>query len=293
MTLRHLKIFVTVCETGSGTAAGEKLYIAQPSISLAISELEDYYGVKLFDRIGKRLHITDTGKRFLQYANHVVDLIDEMEKGFKNGDSTGILRIGTSITIGNYLLPQYVKDFKKTHPEISINAIIDNSDTIKQQVLNNSIDIGLIEGNAHNAYIVSEHFREDELVLICGLEHPLADYEEVDVDTIKTEDFILREKGSAGREIFDSIMSVRGITIRPIWESISTQAIVRAVELGLGLSVLPYLLVEEYLENDKIKSLRIKDVSLMRKFSIIYHKNKYITKSAKDFIEMCKQESTG
>src|SRR5690554_7400796 len=114
MTLRHLKIFVAVCETGGATAAGEKLYIAQPSISLAISELEDYYGIKLFDRIAKRLHVTEAGKHFLQYARHIVALFEDMEKEVKNFDAIGLIRVGTSITIGNYLLSDYIKQFKES-----------------------------------------------------------------------------------------------------------------------------------------------------------------------------------
>lgn len=116
MTLRHLKIFVTVCETNSVTKAGEKLYIAQPSISLAISELESYYGIKLFDRIGKRLQITEAGKNFLQYAAHIVGLFEEMESKVRNFDTIGVLRVGASIAIGNFLLPKYVVEFKKKPP---------------------------------------------------------------------------------------------------------------------------------------------------------------------------------
>ena len=109
MTLRHLRIFTAVCETGSMTAASERLFIAQPSISLAISEMEEYYGVKLFDRISRKLYLTDSGRRALQYARHIIDLMDEMEQGMKNADTVGRRRVGTSITIGSYLLPGYVK----------------------------------------------------------------------------------------------------------------------------------------------------------------------------------------
>ncbi|MBM6839180.1 LysR family transcriptional regulator, partial [Clostridium saudiense] len=131
MTLRHIKIFVAVCETGSATAAGEKLFIAQPSISLAISELEDYYGVKLFDRLSKRLYITEAGKYFLEYASHIIKIFEEMETGIRNFDTQGVIRVGASITIGNYLLPKYVENFKKLHPKIEVQAIIANSDTIE------------------------------------------------------------------------------------------------------------------------------------------------------------------
>lgn len=143
MTLRHIKIFVAVCETGSATAAGEKLFIAQPSISLAISELEDYYGVKLFDRLSKRLYITEAGKHFLEYASHIVKIFEEMETEIRNFDTQGIIRIGASITIGNYLLPKYVEKFKRLHPNMEVQAIIANSDTIEENLMKNNIDLAL------------------------------------------------------------------------------------------------------------------------------------------------------
>jgi molybdenum-dependent DNA-binding transcriptional regulator ModE len=181
MTLRHLKIFVTVCETGSTTAAGEKLHIAQPSISLAISELEDYYGIKLFDRIAKRLYITEAGKKFLQYATHIVGLFEEMEREIKNFDATGIIRIGASITIGNYLLPGYITRFKKIHPQMDVKVIIDNSEKIQQYILSNQIDIGLIEGIVYSPYIAEHKFRDDELVMVCGNAHPFANQKQMEL----------------------------------------------------------------------------------------------------------------
>ena len=288
MTLRHIKIFVAVCETGSATAAGEKLFIAQPSISLAISELEDYYGVKLFDRLSKRLYITEAGKHFLEYASHIVKIFEEMETEIRNFDTQGIIRIGASITIGNYLLPKYVEKFKRLHPNMEVQAIIANSDTIEENLMKNNIDLALIEGIIHSPYLKSIHFKEDELVLICGLSHPLAVRDEIELEDIKNEDLLLREKGSAGREICDGLFATNGIEVNILWESTSTQAIVRAVISGLGLSILPYLLVKDSIERGEVKVIKIKDVSLKRSFSIIYHKNKFLTNSAKDFMDICK-----
>ncbi len=287
MTLKHIKIFVAVCECGSVTAAAEKLYITQPAASLAISELEDYYGIKLFDRIAKRLHITEAGKQFLQYATHIVGLFDELEKGVRNWDSIGVLRVGASVTIGNYLLPGYVKEFQTDHPQMKIKAVIDNSETIEEYVLKNEIDLGLIEGITHSPYIESKCFMDDELVLICSPNHIWTTCDAIEIEDLKDEEFILREKGSAGREIFDSILQIKGIKIDPSWQSISTQAIIRAVSKGLGVSVLPYLLVKDNLDRGEIQSINIKDISLSRQFSVIYHKNKFLTDSAKDFISLC------
>ncbi|AUS97199.1 LysR family transcriptional regulator [Clostridium thermosuccinogenes] len=288
MTLKHLKIFVAVCETGSATAAGEKLYIAQPSISLAISELEDYYGIKLFDRIGKRLHITEAGKSFLQYATHIVGLFEDMEKGIKNFDAMGIIRIGTSITIGNCLLPGYITRFKQAHPQMDVKVIIDNSERIQHYILSNKIDIGLIEGAVHSSYIIEHRFRDDELVMICGNDHPFAYRKNVEISELQKESLILREEGSAGREIFDSTMTMHGLEVFPAWESISTQAIIRAVQANLGISVLPYLLVKDSLERKEISQFYINGIQFKRSFSVIYHKNKFLTESAKDFIALCR-----
>lgn len=288
MTLRHLKIFVAVCETGSATAAGEKLYIAQPTISLVISELEDYYGIKLFDRIAKRLHITEAGKHFLQYATHIVGIFDDMEKEVKNFDAMGVIRIGSSITIGNYLLPQYITDFKHTHPNMNVNAVIDNSETIERYVLENRIDIGLIEGIVHSPYLISHKFRKDELILICANNHPFAGQKNIDPTQLQQENLILREIGSAGRELFDSAMLTHELEISPAWESTSTQAIVRAVSMNLGISVLPYMLVKEALDRKEISYFHLREMQFQRSFLLIYHRNKFLTESAKDFIALCK-----
>ncbi|MEG2001967.1 MAG: LysR family transcriptional regulator [Clostridia bacterium] len=288
MTLRHLKIFVAVCETGSATAAGEKLFVSQPSISLAISELEDYYGIKLFDRISKRLHITEAGKHFLQYATHIVGLFDDMENEVKNFDAIGIIRIGASVTIGNCLLPDYISQFKIKHPKLRVKVTIDNSDSIQQGVLDNQIDVGLIEGIVHSHYIVKHKFRDDKLTLICANDHPFARQTNIELSQLTKENLLMREKGSAGREIFDGMIMTHGLEIIPLWESSSTQAIVRAVQKNLGVSVLPYLLVKDSLERNDISQFQLNGIELKRNFCIIYHRNKFLTQSAKDFMALCK-----
>lgn len=287
MTLRHLKIFTAVCEYGTMTKASEVLHIAQPSISLAISELEVYYGVKLFERITKRLYITEAGKRFNQYATHIIDMYNNMEHEVRNFDEKGVIRVGASVTIANYLLPIYTEELKKQYPEMEIRGIVDNSDKIEKYILQNRIDIGLIEGIVHNPYIIGDTFREDELTLICSNQHPFAN-KEVAIEDVKEEAFIMREVGSGGREIFDGEMIVHGIKITPQWECISTQAIIKLVSKGTGIAVLPYLLVKEALKEKLISQFNMKDTVLKREFSIIYHKHKFLTPSAKYFIDICK-----
>jgi DNA-binding transcriptional LysR family regulator len=288
MTLRHLRIFVKVCETGSVTLAGEELFIAQPSVSLAISELESYYGTKFFDRISRRLQITESGKYFLQYANHITALFDEMEKGLKNIDSTGTIRIGSSVTIGNYLLPGYIKSFREIYPEIRIEAIVDNSDRIEEHVLKNRLDFALVEGAIHSEYITDKKFMDDDLVIICGNTHRLSENNDVTPLELANEDLVLRERGSAGRETLEGIFSSFGYELKPTFESISTQAIVRAVEAGIGVSFLPYMLVKEDIDDGKVRMLRLKGASFERYFRIIHHRNKFITPGMQAFMDLCR-----
>ena len=131
MTLKHIKIFIAVCDTGSMTAASKQLYIAQPAVSFAIAEMENYYGQKLFDRISNRLYITEAGKQFLEYSRQISSLFDEMEDKIKNWDTIGVLRIGANTTIGAYTLPSIIKNFKQTHPDVIVETTIEQLLSLK------------------------------------------------------------------------------------------------------------------------------------------------------------------
>lgn len=285
MTLRHMKIFVTVCRCKSATAAAEKLGIAQPAVSLAIKELEQYYGVSLFDRISHRLYITDEGKRLFEYACKIVLLFDEVKSDIRDWDSFGVLRIGSSITIGTCLLPGYVACFHSRYPKTKVLATIDNSAEIEKKILENQIDFALIEGSVHSDSIARYPFLKDELILVCGAKDKTFP-DEVSVEQLCKLPFLLREKGSGTRELFDSTLLTKGITITPDWESISTEAIINAVARGLGVSALPLKLVEHDLSLKILKQIRIRDLTFERYFYLIHHKDKHLSKSILAFWEL-------
>lgn len=288
MTIRHMKIFIMVYECNSITLAAKKLFVAQPAVSFAIKELEEYYGVKFFDRISKKLYITEKGKEFFNYSSQIINLVEEMENRIKNSDKLGILKIGSSLTIGKYFLNNYIKKFQQIYPLIQTNICIENSNKIEEKILDNLLDIGLIEGIVHSDSIISETFFEDKLVFICNKLHPYAKKQKLLFKDILKENFILREKGSGVRELFNSFLTSRELVIKPGWESISTGAIINAVKNNMGISLLSYQMVKKEIESGEIAVLNIKDTELKRKFNIIYHKNKFITPSIKKFINICK-----
>ena len=163
MTLRHLRIFLAVCREGSATAAAEKMYVAQPTVSVAIRELESHYGVTLFDRIGRRLFLTEAGEQMRSYAQHIVALLDEMEVRSQDWEETGTLRLGSSITIGTVQLPGISARLQKLYPKLRIEVMICNSDTVEAALLNNEIDLGLIEGECRRRKLADILLGGDEL----------------------------------------------------------------------------------------------------------------------------------
>lgn len=289
MTLRHIRIFLAVCGCGSMTEAAKRLFMSQPSVSQAIREMEEYYGVRLFDRISKRLYLTEPGQRVLQYGRHMIALMDEMEAGLRDWKGGGRLRVGTSITIGAYLLPECVRRLEEMYPELQVEARIDNSESIERYVLDNEIDLGIIEGITHSPYLISQSFPGDRLVFICPPGHRFSGREDVSLGELQEEKFLLREKGSAGREIFDGLAAAHELKIRLCWQSASNQAILQAVSEGLGLSLLPSFLAGERIGRGEIGAFKVQGLSTERKFSVIRHKNKLLSQGAKELIRLMTQ----
>lgn len=291
MTVRHMKIFKTVCECGcSVTKAAEKLNMTQPAVSLAVSELENYYGIKLFDRISRRLYLSEAGKMFLEYANTITLTFDDMEKRVRSWEKTGVVRVGASISIGAMLMPEYVKKFAAENPDTKVTVKINRSEELEALLFENKLDFALIEGIVHDQNLVYEDFMEDRLALVAAIGFP--------TDTIKKEeiyayDFLLREKGSGTREIFESTLtSVSCPLPEPAWESMSTAALINAAEAGLGVAVVPYRMAVERLKSGSIREIHIENIKFTRKYKLVYHKNKKLSTTDRKFIEICRNTET-
>lgn len=287
MTLRHMKIFVSVCKEMSISLAAKKLFISQPAVSNSIKELETYYGTPLFDRISKKLYLTEAGKTVYHYAIQINTLFEELDATIKKEDGVSQLRIGSSITIGTQLIPDYIKDFSKRFPHIQTYVTIDSSDVIEKLVLENELDFALIEGMVHSDNIISKAFIKDELIIICDLKNPLLLKEYITVNDLRNQPFLMREKNSGTRELAESILSLHNIDLHPVWESSSTDAIIHGVLRGIGISVLPLQLVKHYLESKQLCQLKVQGLNFSRQYHIIYHKNKFLTNAVLEFIKLC------
>lgn len=293
MTLRHLKIFLSLCNNGCNTTkAAEALHMTQPAVSLAIRELEQYYGVTLFDRMGRRLRITEAGKRFLEYSTHIISLFDDMEKGMRNWDTFALLRVGASITIGSQFLPGYVKAFSTRYPGTEVKVLVGPTDELERRLLKNELDFALIEGVAQSPALISEEYMEDHLTVICPANAGFRHGQKLSVEEFKKQKFLLREPGSGTREVFNRAAEGAGFTVEPIWEATSTTSLVNAVISGLGIAVLPHRMVVGPLMQQLVVAVSVEGLDFSRKFHIVYHKEKFLTNSAKAFLDLCRNYET-
>lgn len=286
MTIRHLKLFIEVYKTMNITKAAENLNMTQPTVTRAIQELEDHYGIRFFDRINRRLSYTEAGTRFYSYAIKTLEAYEHMEDGMLHWNEKEVIRIGTTISIGSTLLPKMIVEFKKKYPEIQIKSCVSNCEHIHELLMNNQIDFALMEGYAPVEHLRCEAFSENQLVLLLPPDDPRCKYGEVDLDDLKNDDFLLREKGSVGRNYVDVLFSSHGFPIDPVMESISTHAIVRAVNAGIGVSILPEDLVEHSISSGFVGSCVIRDIDLSRHNYIVWHEGKFITEKMRELMQL-------
>lgn len=290
MTIKHMKIFIAVCEEESVTGAAKKLFLSQPAVSLALRELEEHYGVKFFERFARKIQITESGKVFYDYASNIMQLYNQMDQELKAWDNTGSLRVGSSITIGTCMMPAFIHNFKLSHPQLKPYVKIDSSDVIETLILQNKLDLALIEGTVHSENIYSEKLLDDKLVAICSTRNPLKNKSSVTLEDLMKENLLLRERNSGTRELIESVFMLHGCSVHPVWESTSTESLLNAVTANLGISILPYRLITTRIRKQKVIMLPLEGIEFKRSFSVIYHKNKFLTQTSREFIDYVKTE---
>lgn len=285
MNIRHLKIFIMVADYKNMSTAAEMLFISQPSVSQAIKEIEEYYGIKLFERLSKKLYITESGEMLLKYARHIVESFDEMETKLKNKGQKVCLRIGATITVGTCMLNDIINKVKEEHEDLSTKIVINNSNIIEKLILTSELDLGIVEGVVTNKDLIKKLLFKDKLVVVVGKGHKFYNRDEITIEELNGEDVISREEGSGSKNIFDDILRERNIEVNIKWISTNTEAIKNATINGQGLAVLSTLIVDKEIKEGTLKSIEISGIDMTREICIIYHKNKFISDHLKSFIE--------
>ena len=215
ITLRQLAVFTAVADAGSTSAAGGRVALSQSATSAALNELEAVLEAKLFDRVGTRLVLNDTGRGLLPQARAVLDGAAGIERDFGLSAVAGervapsLLRVGASTTIGNYLLPTLVARWQRQRPGAQVDVRIANTGAIAAAVARMEVDVGLIEGPCHEPDVVAQAWREEELAIVCAPSHPLlgaAVDPRLNVAALRQAPWLLREPGSGTREAVEQAL---------------------------------------------------------------------------------------
>ena len=274
MTIRHLKTFCAVCEEGGITRAAEKLCVAQPSVSQTIGELERYYGVCLFDRVGRRLVLTPEGERLRVKAQEAIASFSEFEEAARDTKARHIIRIGSSVTAGQMVLPRLISAIEATLDRAECRAIADSAAAVEQLVEEGSLDFALVEGSVSRA-LAAEAVFSDRLMAVCSagmkIKNTLSPAELVSLP------LLLRRRGSASRDLLDERLSSLGLKARPKLSSSSNSVLLAAAREGLGVAVLPEALVAADLSAGRLKEVRIQGLELSRRWFAVRRQDKKFT----------------
>ncbi|MCR4951993.1 MAG: LysR family transcriptional regulator [Solobacterium sp.] len=288
MTIRHIKIFLAVCAQDCNvTRAAESLHMSQPAVSLALKELEEYYGTVLFERSGRRLVLAEAGQRFLEYSRNIASLFDDMEEHMMKWDTEGPIRVGASITIGSLFLPDYVSAYSARYPKTPVRALIAPGELLEEKILNDELDFALVEGTVHETRLEVHTYMRDRLAMVARPSEKYIENRTIPIEQLRTMHFLLREKGSGTREVFDHAMEKTGFSIEPVWEAYSTTALINAVRKGIGVSVLPYRMAAQHIRKGQLIELIPEGLDLRRNFHVIYQKKRHLSEAARRFITLC------
>ena len=270
----RLKVFYTVANRLSFTKAATELFITQPAISKHIQELEEQYKIKLFDRNGSKISLTNAGEVLLKHTNNIFEIYREIDFDMSSliNEHTGLLRIGASTTISQYILPPLLARFHQKMENIKVNLLNGNTEQIENALLNKEIEIGIVEGQSKKKSIKYTQFLKDELVLVCKSSHALVNKDEFTAADLKKMNFLVREQGSGTLEVI-------GYALKSLELKFSDLNI--EMQLGSTESIKSYLLnsdcvafmsihaIEKELKNNELTILDVKNLSIERYFYII------------------------
>lgn len=274
MTIRHLKIFLQVADTGKMSAAAKNLFMTQPSVSQSIRELEEHYQTLLFERYSNKLYITEAGKQLYTYAKLAVEQFDFLEDMMSSSNRREKFRMGATVSVGGSILSHIVNDFSREFPEIDLYNFVGNTQEIETQLLNTDLDAGIVEGFIKSGDLITIPLVEDPLVLACSNKHPLASKTELHIHDLEDQNFVIREAGSGTRELLEKFLATHNIKINILFEAHTPDSIKNAVRFNECLTLISSRLITEELVSKEFVAFSHEKSEWDRYFRLAYHKNK-------------------
>ena len=289
VTIHQLELFLLAAKLKNFSKSAERMSISQPAFSAQIIKLEQILNIRLFERIGRKVELTEAGVLFEKYARNTLSTLREGKQALDDMSRSviGSLRIGASTTIANYILPEYLGRFRQMHEKCVIEMMVSNTDKVERAILSNDLDMGLVEGPLnHPARVDSFLFMEDELVVVFSAAHRFKSKRKISMEEFIKEPLILREKGSGTRKVFMDVMDFDHDPLNVVMELGNTEAIKRMLESDSGVAVISRSAVEKEIKAKTLCMAAIKGKPMPRRFNLIMLKNKYMSNPLKEFIRL-------
>lgn len=288
-SFRQLEVFLAAAHFDNISRAAEHLAMSQSAASGALKELEQQFDVQLFDRVGKRLQINELGRVLRPQAEALLEQARALEQALAQHSQIGQIKVGATLTIGNYLAVGIVARYMAEQPAARVSLEVANTESIAAKVLDFELDIGLIEGEYHHPDLDILPWREDELAVFCSPSHPLAGKQRISDADLLAQQWILRESGSGTRQAFERAFHGLLPQLTIALELQHTEAIKRAVEANLGIGCLSAITLEEAVRHQRLVKLELPDKDFRRHFYFVLHKQKYRSAGIQRWLELCQQ----
>lgn len=293
MADRRLQVFHAVAKHLSFTKAAEALFMTQPAVTFQIKQLEEQYNTRLFERGHGRISLTPAGDMVLDYAERILGLSSELETRLAEmtGQMRGLLLVGASTTIAEFMLPRVLGEFNSLYPQVRARLTVANSETIESRIAEHTLDIGLIETQAKSPNLQAEVCCDDELQVICAPDYPLAEFAAATPKMLLEYEFISREPGSGTREVTDAYFREAGVAperLKTQMELGSPEALKGVVSTGLGFAIVSRASFGKELQLGSLVAIPL-DPPLKRRLSLVCPKEKFRSRVVNTFIEFAKR----
>jgi len=291
MNLNQLKLFYMAAKHGSLSAAAEAMCITQPAVTKGIQRLQEYYEIKLFNRFGKKMALTDAGEVLYGIAESIFEMENQAEESLRDFQQRkrGFIRILSSESFGSYYLPFIINRFSKANPRIRISVDLLPTEQIVEKTAALSNDLGFISYPVPHKKLFMREILEDSYQIIVPPGHPFALKAVIEPEDLAGQPVIVHEKGSAPRKSTEEFAGKHNINLTIPLELSNNEAIKTAVEEGVGIAIITRRVVSKEIEMGKLRAIPLSDPSMTRKFYLIHHKDKYLSRPLQSLIDMVDQ----
>ncbi|MGB8770070.1 MAG: LysR family transcriptional regulator [Candidatus Korobacteraceae bacterium] len=294
INLNQLRIFQAVAETRSFTRAAEVVHLTQPGISKHIKQMEEYYGAPLFDRLGKKVVLTQAGEVLFEATQEIMASMSAAEQRIEDlkGVRGGKLVLGASFVIGIHFLPGVLAEFRKQYAAVDVTLDISLGEKIVAKILANKLDLGLVSHEVRDPRLICREFMTDELIAITPSNHRWANKKRIKPEELLQETFIVAARGAGTRAVVEERLREKGIVLRNVLDFGNLEGVKRAVEVGLGVSIQSQSVVRREISAGSLKGIAVAGMDAKLAHFYVQRKDKHLSNAAKAFMALLLTQTT-